>query len=78
VTARSSISQASALSTELDQVTRALSYLSGTFTQAIVITGTDALPGAVIITNLAASTLNTMLTARKTAIQNALTALGVT
>ncbi len=78
MTARSDLSRAQALSAELDRVTQALAIVvADGLTQTLEL----AAPGFAAVrvaTSVSANSLTTMLTNRQTAIQSALTALGVT
>lgn len=78
MTLRTDLSKADALSHELDAVTAALALVAtGTFSQSLQIGPTTGPGGFTFQTNIASATLTTMLTARQTALQSALTALGV-
>jgi CHASE3 domain sensor protein len=78
MTTRANINQAARLSDELDRVTQALAVVTaGNFTQNLILTPSNG-AGVSVTISVAAGTLTTMLTARQTAIQSALTALGIT
>jgi hypothetical protein len=78
MTARSDLIKAQALSDELDRVTQALAIIAtGNFTQRLQVAA-NGFAGVNVTLSVGASSLTTMLTARQTAIQSALTALGVT
>jgi hypothetical protein len=78
MTLRTDLANAHALSAALDNVTSALAIVSNPgLTQTLELSAPGS-AGVRITVNIAAATLTTMLTARQTAIQTALTALGVT
>lgn len=78
MTARTDLSRAATLSAELDNVTQGLAIIAaGGFTQALQLTG-NGFGGANVTINMAAAALTALLTNRQTAIQTALTNLGVT
>ena len=78
MTLRTEIANAHALSTALDNVTTALAIVSNTGLTQTLEPSAPGAAGVRITVNIAAGTLTTMLTARQTAIQTALSALGVT
>jgi hypothetical protein len=78
MTLRTDLANAISLSEALDHVTAALTITSTPgLTQTLELSAPGR-SGVRITVNIAAATLTTMLTARQTAIQTALTALGVT
>lgn len=78
MTARSDLSRAQRLSAELDDVNQALAIVAaGGFSQRLELTIPDK-GGVTVTLGISAQNLTTMLTNRKTAIETALTGLGVT
>jgi hypothetical protein len=74
---RTNLGQALALSQALDNVTQALAIVSNpNLTQTLVLSAPDS-AGVSVTVSIAPATLTTLLTARQTAIQNTLAALGV-
>ncbi len=79
MTTRANLSQAIRLSNELDNVTRALAIVATPgFNQTLQVSTSDFSSGAQVTTSVSGANLTTMLTARQTAINTALAALGVT
>jgi alanine-alpha-ketoisovalerate/valine-pyruvate aminotransferase len=78
MTLRTDLSNAASLSEALDNVTAALLITSNPNLVQTLELSAPGSAGVRVKVNIAAATLTTMLTARQTAIQTALTALGVT